>query len=213
MFTGIVLEIGTIEEIKRIAGGISAKISCSKAMEDILLGESISINGVCLTVTKFNSSSFWADAVGETLKKSTLANINVGQKVNLEKAVKLSDRLGGHLVQGHVNGIGRITSIQKLGENYSLEIEIPESQKKYVINEGSISIDGISLTVAKVEGTKIRISVIPHTWQQTNLKGKKAGDEVNIEVDLIAKYVENMLVNKTENKNNISEEWLKNLGY
>ena len=134
--------------------------------------------------------------------------------VNLERALKLDDRLGGHFVQGHVNGIGTITEINKLGENYFLKISVDESLQKYLVEEGSITIDGISLTIAQLDNSKVGISIIPHTWQNTTLQLKKIGDEVNIETDVLAKYIEKLLSNNgTEHTTNITENWLKELGY
>ncbi len=208
----VIEEIGKVTKVTSIAGGIRLKIQASKIMEDIKVDDSICINGVCLTATDINNNEFWADAVGETLNKTTLAAIRETEDVNLERSVRLMDRLGGHLVQGHVNGIGTITQIKKLGENYFLEIQVPEILEKYIIEEGSIAIDGISLTIAKLNGTKIGISIIPHTWSNTILKNKKPGDKVNIETDVIAKYVEKLLKNG-ENIGVFTENWFKNLGY
>jgi riboflavin synthase len=167
-----------------------------------------------LTVTNFDNSGFWVDAVGATLEKSTFAFINSSSYVNLERSVKLNDRLGGHLVQGHVNGIGTISEIQKLGENYLLKIIVPENLERYLIKEGSIAINGISLTIADLNRNEISLSIIPHTWQNTNLKDKKINDKVNIEIDVLAKYVEKLLTkNNSTSEKNITESWLKELGY
>jgi len=214
MFTGLIEEIGQITRIDPIAGGKKIRVLASKILDDIKVDDSIAINGVCLTATKIEQDGFWADAVGETLNKTTLVNMRVGAQVNVERALKLSDRLGGHLVQGHVNGIATITQINKLGENYFLEINIPRELTKYTIDEGSISIDGISLTIAKLNDTKVGVSVIPHTWAASNLKDKKVGDLVNIETDVLAKYIEKLLMNKSGNgTGKFTDEWFKNLGY
>jgi len=214
MFTGIIEEIGKIEKITPIAGGITIKIKAEKILEDVAVNDSICIDGVCLTVTKKDNETFWADAVGATLEKTTFIKIKADTSVNLERSVKLSDRLGGHLVQGHVNGVGTITEITKLGENYLLKIFIPDELDKYLIKEGSIAINGISLTIADLKSNEIPISIIPHTWQNTNLKDKKVNDKVNVEIDILAKYVEKLLtkVNNSSNKN-ITENWLKEIGY
>ena len=214
MFTGIIEEIGKIEKITPIAGGITIKIKAEKILEDVAVNDSICIDGVCLTVTKKDNGTFWADAVGATLEKTTFIKIKADTSVNLERSVKLSDRLGGHLVQGHVNGVGTITEITKLGENYLLKILIPDELNKYLIKEGSIAINGISLTIADLKSNEISISIIPHTWQNTNLKDKKVNDKVNVEIDILAKYVEKLLtkVNNSSNKN-ITENWLKEIGY
>ncbi len=140
--------------------------------------------------------------------------LNLHSFVNLERSVRLNDRLGGHLVQGHVNGIGTISEIQKLGENYLLKIIVPENLERYLIKEGSIAVNGISLTIADLNSNEISLSIIPHTWQNTNLKYKKLNDKVNIEIDVLAKYVENLLAkNNGTSEKNITENWLKEIGY
>jgi riboflavin synthase len=214
MFTGIVEEIGIIEKSTAIAGGIRLNIKAEKVIEDIKINDSICIDGVCLTVTEADKSSFWVDAVGATLDKTTFNQIRSNTLVNLERSVRLNDRLGGHLVQGHVNGVGTISEIKKLGENYLVKILIPEELEKYLIKEGSIAINGISLTIADLNQNEISISIIPHTWQNTNLKSKKIHDIVNIEVDILAKYVEKLLSQSNSSSGkNISEGWLKEIGY
>jgi len=214
MFTGIVEEIGKIEKSTPIAGGFEIKIKAERVLEDININDSICIDGVCLTVINANKKSFWVDAVGATLEKTTFNQIQQNTFVNLERSVRLSDRLGGHLVQGHVNGIGTITEIKKLGENYLLKINIPENLERYLIKEGSIAIDGISLTIADLNKNVISISIIPHTWQNTNLKTKKVNDIVNVEIDILAKYVEKLLSKENiSSGKNISEGWLKEIGY
>ena len=213
MFTGIIEETGKLLSQENIPGGKRLKISASKIFDGLKIDDSICVNGVCLTVTKIDKNSFWCDAVGETLKKTTLANVNQNYELNLERALRLTDRLGGHLVQGHVNGVGVITQLTKLGENYSLEIEIPLKITKYVVDEGSITVDGISLTVAKITESKITLSIIPHTWNNTNLRQRKTGDKVNIETDIFAKYVEKILRSSKGEGNKFTDNWFKNLGY
>ena len=214
MFTGIIEEIGKIEKIAPIAGGFTLKIKAEKILDDLVVNDSVCIDGVCLTVTKTDKNSFWADAVGATLEKTIFDKIKADTSVNLERSVSLNDRLGGHLVQGHVNGIGTISEIQKLGENYLLTISIPENLEKYFIKEGSIAINGISLTIADLHKNLISMSIIPHTWQNTNLKYKMINDKVNIEIDILAKYVEKLLTKESNTSDiNITESWLKELGY
>lgn len=214
MFTGIVEEIGKIEKISPIQGGYSIKIKSSKIIEDLTVNDSVSIDGVCLTATKIEIPFFYADAVGATLEKTTFKNLKADSFVNLERSLKMSDRLGGHLVQGHVNGIGIISEIKKLGENYLVKVVIPQELERYLIKEGSIAINGISLTIAELNKNEIAISVIPHTWQNTNFKNKKVNDEVNIEIDILAKYVEKLLIgNDAKLNSSITESWLKQLGY
>ncbi len=214
MFTGIVEEIGKIKKITPIAGGIILKIYAGKILEDVAVNDSVCIDGVCLTVTKLDTNSFLVDAVGATLEKTTFNKVKTDASVNLERSVRLNDRLGGHLVQGHVNGIGTISEIKKLGENYLVKIIIPEELEKYLIKEGSIAINGISLTIADVQDNEISISIIPHTWQNTNLKVKKLNDKVNVEIDILAKYVEKLLTSRYDSSGKkITENWLKEIGY
>ena len=214
MFTGIVEEIGKIEQTTPIAGGLNLKIAAQKITEDIRVNDSICVDGVCLTVTKFEKDNFWVDAVGATLQKTTFSSIKNSQHVNLEKSLRLNDRLGGHLVQGHVNGVGYISGIEKAGENYFFKFVIPDEIQKYLIKEGSIAINGISLTIADLTQNDIIISVIPHTWENTNLKYKKINDKVNVEIDILAKYVEKLLYNSPDHSaSKISPGWLKDLGY
>ena len=213
MFTGIIEEIGKIVKTTPIAGGLSMKIEATKILDDIKVNDSICIDGVCLTVTNFDDSGFWVDAVGATLEKTNFVSIKTSTLVNLERSVRLNDRLGGHLVQGHVTGIGTISEIQKLGENYLIKIVIPEILERYLIKEGSIAINGISLTIADLNKNVVSISVIPHTWQNTNLQYMKINDKVNIEIDVLAKYVEKFLTKNDTPGKNITENWLKEIGY
>ncbi len=213
MFTGIIEEVGTLEKIERITDGYRIKVNATLITDDLHINDSAAVNGVCLTVIKNEPNGFWIEAVGTTLEKTTIKKIQQNTHVNLERAVRLSDRLGGHLVQGHVNGIGIIKKIQKLGENYFVEIQIPDELEKYVIAEGSIAVDGISLTIAKLSGSLIGLSIIPHTWAHTNLQYKKVSDEVNIETDVIAKYVEKLLGTKNSEKNFLTDSLLKEMGY
>jgi len=213
MFTGLIEEIGILEKIEPITDGRRIKISTVKIIEDVKVNDSIAVNGVCLTVIKIDKNSFWTEAVGETLKKTTINKLNQNCKLNLERALRLSDRLGGHLVQGHVNGIGKIKKINRIGENYYFEVQIPDNLEKYAVKEGSIAIDGISLTIANLKGNLTGFSIIPHTWQNTNLQFDRVSEEVNIEVDIVAKYVEKLLGMKGNETNLLSGNILKNMGY
>lgn len=212
MFTGIIEDVGHISARTPISGGIRLKIDSGKILEGTNVDDSICVQGVCLTVTGIENGGFWVDAVGDTLTKTTVNHFRSGQPVNLERALRLGDRLGGHIVQGHVNGIGKITSLEKLGENYLVSIETDPSLKKYIIAEGSIAIDGISLTIARLSGNVVGISVIPHTWENTTLQGRKTGDYVNIETDMFAKYIENILIHRQE-ENKFTDKWFSDLGY
>ena len=215
MFTGLIEEIGAIAQITSISGGKHLTISASKVLNGTKIDDSIAVNGVCLTVTELTDQNFGVDAVGETLTKTTIKHWRTGQKVNLERALRLSDRLGGHLVQGHVNGVGKTIRLDKSGEHYWWEVELPRPLLKYVIAEGSIALDGISLTVARLEGNKVGISIIPHTFQNTNLKFKRVGEMVNIEVDVIARYVERLLKPGAQSNqtDGLSEAWLNKMGF
>jgi riboflavin synthase len=193
MFTGLIEEVGQIKSVTSIAGGKKIFISAQKITEDISVDDSIAVNGVCLTVVEFSDVGFYVEAVAETLEKTTIGKLKINNYVNLERAMKLGDRLGGHFVQGHVNDISKIERIEKLGDNYALDIIVPESLEKYMILEGSIALDGISLTIARLEGTKVGINIIPHTWAGTNVRNLNKGDYVNTEVDVIAKYIEKLI--------------------
>jgi len=211
MFTGIIEEVGKIIQREEIAGGIRLGVEANIIMSDLKPGDSVSVEGVCQTVVERNANRFFVEAVGETLEKTTLGMLTVGSPVNLERPLMPQSRLGGHFVQGHVNGVGVIRQFFPRGENYFLEVEIPEELRRYVIPEGSIAIDGISLTVATLKGNRVGINIIPFTASHTSLKNKKSGDKVNIEVDMIAKYIEKLLGNI--NHSELTEEKLKKWGY
>ncbi len=193
MFTGIIEEVGRIVSREEIAGGIRLGIEAREVFSDLSVGDSIAVNGVCLTVVHRKPPVFAVEAVGETLEKANLGRLAVEDRVNLERALAAGDRLGGHFVQGHVNGVGKITQWYPRGENYFLEVRVPPALLRYIILEGSIAIDGISLTVAHLNEDRVGINIIPHTAKVTNLQYRKVGDPVNIEVDMIAKYVERLL--------------------
>jgi len=211
MFTGIIEEIGAIKNITAQGDGKRFQISARKVLEDLKIDQSVAVNGVCLTVVKIANNSFFADAVGETLAKSTLQEMKNGSAVNLEQALRLSDRLGGHIVQGHVDGIGTVDKII-YGENGSLlDITIPQTLSVYTISKGSIAINGVSLTIAEKKENRLKIAVIPHTYSNTVFKFNKIGDYVNIEVDFFAKYIEQFLSKSSKNK--ITLGWLAQQGF
>jgi len=193
MFTGIVEELGRVQSIA--AGSRSARltIECSKVLDGVQLGDSIAVNGVCLTVTAFNDRSFSVDVMAETLKRSNLGSLVPGERVNLERALRLSDRLGGHLVSGHIDGVG--TLLREEWEDFArvLEISAPPNVLRYTIEKGSVAVDGISLTVVKLTEKSFFVSLIPHTQSITTLGFKKIGDTVNLEGDIIGKYVERLM--------------------
>lgn len=192
MFTGIIEELGTVETVK--SGNITIK--CSKVTEDAEIGDSISVDGVCLTVTKFSENGFSADISQETRNVSTLSSLRCGDKVNLERALTLSERIGGHIVSGHIDAVGKIVEIKQDGEFYNVAFELPSEYEKYVIRKGSIAVNGISLTVADVSENRIKTAVIPHTFSNTSLSVANVGDYVNLEFDIISKYVEKFLLSK-----------------
>lgn len=194
MFTGIIEETGKVISIIKAGSSAKIKIGCEKVIENTALGDSIAVNGVCLTAVSIGSNFFEADVSSETLAKSSLSRVNIGALVNLERALTLSTRLGGHLVQGHVEGAGILKKITKSGDFYTITIEYPKELDKYIVEKGSIAIDGISLTVVNVVNNSFNVAVIPHTFESTNLKNKKNGDIVNLETDIIARYVKKMIL-------------------
>lgn len=193
MFTGLIQAIGVIKQVSGSPEGKTLTIHCPELIGDIAVDDSIAVNGVCLTAAERGPDGFIAHAIHTTLEKTTLGSLDPGQRVNLELAMRASDRLGGHLVQGHVNAIGRITGIDTQGNNWQIHISFPADLRKYMIAEGSITLDGISLTIAKLADSQLMVSIIPHTLANTTLKDKAVGDSVNIEVDIMAKYIENFL--------------------
>ncbi len=213
MFTGIIEEIGKIIEIKKTGKNNSLTISCTKILEDIKLGDSIAVNGICLTISKLDNKSFTADVMPVTFQKSNLKNRLNGEFLNLERALQLKSRLGGHLVSGHIDGTGKITSITKYENAIIFKIQIDPKLRKYMITEGSICIDGISLTIAELEQAHFTVSIIPETMQNTILQYKKASDTVNIESDMVGKYLYNFLQNEGKTKSNISMKFLTEHGF
>ena len=212
MFTGIVEEIGIVKSLEFKANGAKIVIGCQKVVEDVKIGDSIAIDGVCQTVIAFNSSEFSAEISDETLKVTTLGNLKSGNTVNLERALTLSSRLGGHIVSGHVDCMGKFINIEKLSDFYNLQFAIPEEQEKYVVYKGSITINGVSLTVANIVDNIVSVAIIPHTYNNTSLKDLKLGQDVNIETDILGKYVEKFLSAK-DNKKGISMNFLQENGF
>ncbi|MBM7834802.1 riboflavin synthase [Clostridium sardiniense] len=217
MFTGIIEEIGEIQSIKKGDKSSRLLIKANKVLKDTKIGDSISTNGVCLTVTSISSNSFEADVMAETLRKSNLGDLNKLNKVNLERALSIKSRLGGHIVSGHIDGVGKIVDFTKEDNAVWITIKAPIAILKYVVLKGSIAIDGVSLTVAYVDDEIFKVSIIPHTGEETILLNKKTGETVNLECDVIGKYVEKLLKlddKKTEVKENtITEDFLKNNGF
>lgn len=193
MFTGIIEEKGEVVEIKRNGTDSFIRIRTKKILDDVRLGDSISVNGVCLTVTRMDSNIFQADVMNETLNRSSLGRLSSGSYVNLERAMQAGGRFGGHIVSGHIDGTGRISSIKNDGIAVWYTVLADSEILRYIVEKGSVAIDGISLTVAKVTDHDFSVSVIPHTAEMTILSSKKIGDIVNLENDIIGKYVEKLI--------------------
>ncbi len=209
MFTGIIEEVGSV--IKVVRGGMNAgvEIACAVVTSDVKNGDSIAVNGICLTVTSFTQKSFTADASEETLNRTSLKGLAPGRPVNLERAMMADSRFGGHMVQGHVDGVGYILERVRKGDFWDITVEIPENLRRFVPEKGSVAVDGVSLTVAEDLGSAVRIAVIPHTFLSTNMTGLMPGDAVNIEVDLVARYLEKLLKyeQKKDNLRNLLSDW------
>ena len=188
MFTGIIEEVGRLE---RLAGGEIA-IRAKKVLEDVALGDSIAVNGICLTVTRFDAAHFTADVMPETIRRTSLAELRRGSRVNLERALTLKSRLGGHIVSGHIDGAGMIAAMKEEGNAILLTVRASDSVLRYVVERGSVALDGISLTVASVGAADFTVSLIPHTREITNLREKSVGSRLNIETDILGKYVEKL---------------------
>lgn len=215
MFTGIIEEVGTVISVQKGAASSFIEIKAESVLSDVHLGDSIAVNGVCLTVISFTPSSFRADVMNETLSRSSLGSLKQGSPVNLERAMAADGRFGGHIVSGHIDGTGIITDIKKDGIAHWYTINANAKIMRYIIEKGSVAIDGISLTVAKVGDSSFAVSIIPHTAVKTVLSAKKIGDTVNLENDVIGKYVEKLI--KTESAptdgNGITIDFLTKNGF
>ena len=190
MFTGLIEEVGTVKGIRSQSGGMRLSIAGKTVLDGMKAGDSIAVNGACLTVVEMRHALFGADVSKETLTKTTLGRLRVGDRVNLERAMRPTDRLGGHLVAGHVDAVGVIRTIERTGEASLFTFDAPPEVSRYLIYKGSIAIDGISLTVNEVQGERFTVTIIPHTARQTTLGLKKSGNPVNLEANMIGKYVE-----------------------
>ncbi|MEJ8545878.1 riboflavin synthase [Brevibacillus borstelensis] len=200
MFTGLIEEVGTVEAVAVADQSSRLTIRASTVLQDVRLGDSISVNGVCLTVASFSANRFQADVMPETWRVTALSALRPGMGVNLERAMRLGDRLGGHLVSGHVDGTGNILSKKADSNAVRFSIQAKPHLLRYVVPRGSITVDGISLTVVNVDEESLSVSIIPHTLKQTNLQAKQVGDPVNLETDLIAKYVERLLSGRIQSE-------------
>ena len=212
MFTGIIEELGTINSISKNPASAVLTINASTVLEDVHMGDSIAVNGVCLTLTSFTDASFTADVMHETLNRSSLGALRPGSKVNLERAMSADGRFGGHIVSGHIDGTGRITDIKKDDNAVWYTISAPPDILRYIVEKGSIAIDGISLTIAYVDSRCFKVSIIPHTSANTTLALRKPGDTVNLENDCIGKYVEKLL-QPYQKTGNITREFLLQNGF
>lgn len=192
MFTGLIEEVGKVKNITYLKDSAKLEINCNNVIGDLKIGDSISVNGACLTAIDVTDSGFTADVMTKTLELTALANLKIGDLLNLELAMKFTDRFGGHLVQGHVDAAAKITEISPSMEWTKFQIELPNHLLKYVVPQGSICLDGVSLTIGEIVGQLVAVWLIPKTLEKTNLADKKVGDLVNVEVDLLAKYVERL---------------------
>lgn len=194
MFTGLIEEVGTIHAIERGAQSARFTIHADKVLDGIALGDSITVNGACLTVVHQAEGEIAFDAVYETLQKTALGALAIGDEVNLERSLAVNGRFGGHIVQGHVDGVGTIASIREIDNAFNIYITASSGLMRYVVRKGSIAVDGISLTVVEADDKTFSVAIIPHTWEHTNLRHRIAGDQVNLETDIIGKYVEKLVV-------------------
>lgn len=217
MFTGIVEELGRLRKIQKGADSARLTIEGVVVLQDVKLGDSIAVNGICLTVTEFNERFFSVDVMAETLRKTNLEELKPGDPVNLERALRVGDRLGGHIVSGHIDGVGQISGQRREDIAVLTEITAPAEVMRYVIKKGSVTIDGISLTVVDRTDSTFMVSLIPHTAKMTTLGYKKAGDRVNLESDIIGKYVEQLMglkpPAKSGEKTGLTMEYLVEKGF
>ncbi|MDP3305810.1 MAG: riboflavin synthase [Erysipelotrichaceae bacterium] len=212
MFTGIIEEVGTVQRVQRGSRSASLTIMASVVLKDVKVGDSIATNGVCLTVTTFDAHSFTVDVMAETMRASNLELLSSGSRVNLERALRLSDRLGGHIVSGHVDGVGLITKKEKEDNAVWITVKTSRDLLKYMIVKGSITIDGISLTIQKLTDDGFMVSIIPHTNDVTTLLERSVGTKVNLECDVIAKYTERLL-SASSSSSGIDEQFLARHGF
>ena len=214
MFTGLIEDIGSLHDIRTTAEHAVLKVSTSLPMEEITLGESIAVNGVCLTVIEFDSASFSADVSNETISLTSLKGLTAGSAVNLEKAMLPTTRMGGHLVSGHVDGLGTVVNKSEDARSIRVEIEVPAELKKYIAVKGSICIDGTSLTVNSVDDCIVGLNIVPHTQERTVIQHYCKGTKVNLEVDLVARYLETLLLNMDDkDKGKVNMELLTRAGF
>jgi len=194
MFTGIVEEVGQVGAFEPHATGARITIRCSTVLEDLRTGASIAVNGVCLTAVAVSDGGFSADLAPETLKRSNLGDLAAQSPVNLERPLALGDRLSGHMVQGHVDGTAEFLSLDALGDgNWWLKVRVPAGLERYMIHKGSVTLDGVSLTIAELNGREVAVAIIPHTYENTRMRAYAPGSRINVEVDMVAKYIEKLI--------------------
>ena len=215
MFTGLVETTGTILRLERVDRGLHLTLRASLESPDLKIGESIAVDGVCLTVVSLQGDAFTVDVSEETVTRSTLGQRRPGDEVNLERALRLGDRLSGHLVSGHADGTGRVAARQRRGESLVVKFEIPPELSRYLIEKGSVAVNGVSLTVNRYEGRQFEVNVVPHTARASTLGNLKVGDRVNVEVDLIGKYVEKFLLQRigSQSTGGVDHEFLTRHGF
>ena len=211
MFTGLVEKTGNVKRLVRHAGGWRLAVACSPWTDDpVVLGESIAVQGVCLTVAELGADGFVADLLDETLRRSALGRLGPGSRVNLERAMKLGDRLGGHIVSGHVDETGVLVSVREVGRDYELTVACSQSFSRQCVMKGSVALDGVSLTITGLTDDSVSVNIIPHTWRETSLGERRKGDLVNLESDVIGKYVARFMSVKT---GGLTEETLRKAGF
>lgn len=212
MFTGLVEEIGKLEQRRLTPQGGSLRIACHSLQDDIKQGDSIAVNGVCLTVTAFDAQGFTADVMAATLQGTTLGALPLGTALNLERALRLQDRLGGHIVSGHVDGIARVSALRTVGDALAVSFEAPADCRRYLAHKGSVTLDGVSLTIQGLTAVGFEIGLIPHTQAVTALKHLKIGQAINLECDVLARYMERLLDTR-QDTGGLTLERLTALGY
>jgi riboflavin synthase len=217
VFTGIIEEVGTVQELRIVSLGAAVTVAAARCAPGLKIGDSIAVNGVCLTVTRFGSNSFSSDVSAETLRISNFSRMKPGSRVNLERSLMVGDRLGGHFVQGHVDGVGHFRSKVPSGEGFEVFFDFPRELERYLVHKGSISVNGISLTIASLAPELFSVAVIPHTFESTNLSQLAIGDAVNLEADILGKYLERFfqLGIRTNGKSGskMTAEYLKDQGF
>lgn len=211
MFTGLIEEIGRVKSVQRHGASLRLAIGADKVLEGVKIDDSICVSGVCLTVIAHEADAFTVQVVDETLRKTSLGNLTIGSRVNLERALRPSDRLGGHFVQGHVDGVARLVNFENQSSGKLLRLELPQPLLRYVIPQGSIALEGVSLTVARLEGNQIGIALIPHTLASTTLGEARVGDMLNVETDLLGKYIARLM--QFSKEEGMTESRLASLGY